>query len=128
MKKIIICLLLFLFFSCKKEDITGVYVANHKEGADTLIIFHNNTYRHLFVANNGVKYVQEGTWENDIESERIDLKNYDWHLKGYGLIQKDTTFTNFWSVEVGYDLWGNPLIYIDEDRNIKYTFESDINK
>ena len=122
MKKIIIIFALFLFLSCKKKELEGVYVANHKEGADTLIINQNHTYRHHFISNEGKKYIKEGTWENGAESGWIDFANFDWHLKGFGVNPQDTTNLGFWGVEVEYDLWGNPLLTIDIDRNLEYKY------
>lgn len=119
MKNIIFAVVLLLC-SCKPKEFAGAYVANHKEGADTLIINQNHTYKHIFITNDNVRYVKDGNWEVGPENSWIDFENFDWHLKGFGINVKDTTNVSFWGVEIEYDLCGNPFFTIDKDRNLKY--------
>ena len=63
MKTTLLFLAIILLSSCKRKDFTGLYVANHKEGADTLIINQNYTYKHIFITNDNVRYFKEGKWE-----------------------------------------------------------------
>ena len=121
MKKIFFSIF-FLFFllSCKKKEYFGTYVANHKEGADTIIINPDFTYKHNFVSNSGSKFGKNEKWEYGEEDGWIDFKNFDWYLKGYGKPKNDTTTISYWMVEIQYDFLGNPSLIIDEDRSLRY--------
>lgn len=110
--------------SCKKKEFFGTYVANHKEGIDTLMIKSNFTYKNIFISNNGKKYIKNERWKVGEESEWIDFVNFEWHLKGFDIAQQDTTAVSYWPVEVEYDFWGNPFLTIDADRRLKYIKKS----
>ena len=94
--------------ACGPIEYSGIYVANHPFGNDTLVLRADSTDYHTFRTPQGTTHVHEGQWSGWSlkEFDRIDVQNFDWHMPGVGAGTCQDTVNSSWPARVERDLWG----------------------
>lgn len=114
--------LLTALTSCRTNDYAGTYVGRHPFGADTLVLRPDFTYSHSFRTREGKYYAHRGHWSDWSlqEFDRIDIKNFDWHIPGFEPEFSQDTINSSWPAKLERSLLGNNYISIDEDLDYYY--------
>lgn len=121
------CIIIFALlglFGCSKDIdrsmLIGKYIANHKNGIETLELKSDGTYVYYYKISEGKELLNTNRWQFEYQNNepRITFVKFIFGLPGYG-----TKVPGFWDVEV---IKTGKTLRLNVDQDMNYYLEKQL--